>query len=96
MPPIVFGLDETDFRGAAGFVGARTVWKLSQGEESCTLPLISQRGHAVMPRQSSEPDDAKIAANLRRAIELTELGLDLRRSVIQQHEPHGAWQQNHS
>lgn len=49
-----------------------------------------------MPRQSSEPDDAKIAANLRRAIELTELGLDLRRSVIQQHEPHGAWQQNHS
>ncbi len=65
-----------------------------------------------MPRQSSEPDDAKIAANLRRAIELTELGLALRRSVIQQQEPHGdamvtvmreirrakeqAWLQNHS
>ena len=63
-----------------------------------------------MPRQSSEPDNAKIAANLRRAIELTELGLALRRSVIQQQEPHGdamvqvmreirrakeqAWQQN--
>jgi len=65
-----------------------------------------------MPRQSSELDDAKIAANLRRAIELTELGLALRRSVIQQQEPHGdamvtvmreirrakerAWQQNPS
>jgi hypothetical protein len=42
-----------------------------------------------MPRQSSQPDDAKIAANLRRAIELTELGLALRRSVIQQQEPQG-------
>jgi hypothetical protein len=54
----------------------------------------------------------RIVANLRRAIELTELGLALRRSVIQQSEPHGdamvqvmreirrtkeqAWQQNHS
>jgi len=42
-----------------------------------------------MPRQASQPDDAKIAANLRRAIELTELGLALPRSVIQQQEPHG-------
>ena len=65
-----------------------------------------------MQRQYDQHDDAKIAANLRRAIELTELGLDLRRSVIQQHEPHGdamvtvmreirrakeqAWLQNHS
>jgi hypothetical protein len=65
-----------------------------------------------MPRQSGQPDDAKIAANLRRAIELTELGLALRRSVLQQDEPQGdamvqvmreirrakeqAWQKNHS
>lgn len=40
-----------------------------------------------MQRQSGQPGDAKIAANLRRAIELTELGLALRRSVLQQAEP---------
>ena len=65
-----------------------------------------------MRQQPSQPDDARVAANLRRAIELTELGLALRRSVIQQNEPQGdamvevmreirrakeqAWQQNHS
>lgn len=54
----------------------------------------------------------RLPRNLRRAIELTELGLALRRSVSQQHEPGGdvmvkvmreirrakeqAWQQNHS
>ena len=37
-----------------------------------------------MQKQSGHPDDATIAANLRRAIELTELGLALRRSVLQQ------------
>ncbi len=65
-----------------------------------------------MPTHSGQPDDMKIAANLRRAIELTELGLALRRSVLQQDEPQGdamvqvmreirrakeqAWQKNHS
>ncbi len=65
-----------------------------------------------MQGQFSQPDGAKIAANLRRAIELTELGLALRRSVLQQSDPQGdaivqvmreirrtkeqAWQQNHS
>ena len=65
-----------------------------------------------MPRHFSRPDDAKVAANLRRAIELTELGLRLRISVLQQNEPQGdamvkvmreirrakeqAWQKNHS
>ena len=65
-----------------------------------------------MQRQCGQADDAKIAANLRRAIELTELGLALRRSVVQQQDPQGdamvqvmreirrakeqAWQQNHS
>jgi hypothetical protein len=34
-------------------------------------------------------DQARIVANLRRAIELTELGLALRRSVLQQDEPQG-------
>ncbi len=36
-----------------------------------------------------QPDDSQIAANLRRTIELTELGLALRRSVLQQDEPQG-------
>ena len=65
-----------------------------------------------MQRHSDEYDDAKIADNLRCAIELTELGLALRRSVVQQHDPEGdamvqvmreirrtkeqAWQQNPS
>ena len=40
-----------------------------------------------MPKHSRQPDDERIAANLRRAIELTELGLALRRSVLQQDEP---------
>ena len=34
-------------------------------------------------------DDARIADNLRRTIELTELGLTLRQSVLQQGEPGG-------
>ena len=34
-------------------------------------------------------DDARIADNLRRTIELTELGLVLRQSVLQQGEPDG-------
>ena len=34
-------------------------------------------------------DDARIADNLRRTIELTELGLALRQSVLQQAEPDG-------
>jgi hypothetical protein len=36
-----------------------------------------------MPRHSGQPDDAKIAANLRRAIELTELGLRLRSAAAE-------------
>ena len=43
----------------------------------------------MMPRHSSQPYDAKVAANLRRAIELTELGLRLRGAVLQQNEPQG-------
>ena len=34
-------------------------------------------------------DDARIADNLRRTIELTELGLALRQAVLQQEEPDG-------
>ncbi|MEQ1793534.1 MAG: hypothetical protein ABL970_05010 [Nitrospira sp.] len=65
-----------------------------------------------MRRQAHHINDAKIADNLRRTIELTELGLALRRSVLQQDEPGGnamakvmreirrakeqAWQQNPS
>lgn len=39
-----------------------------------------------MRRQAHHIDDVKIADNLRRAIELTELGLALRRSVLQRDE----------
>ncbi|OQW34466.1 MAG: hypothetical protein A4E19_18590 [Nitrospira sp. SG-bin1] len=65
-----------------------------------------------MQDRSNQLEDERIAANLRRAIELTELGLALRRSVLQQDEPQGdamikvmreirhakeqAWQQNRS
>lgn len=65
-----------------------------------------------MRRHVHESDDERIADNLRHAIELTELGLALRRSVLQQREPDGdamaqvirkirrakerAWQQNPS
>lgn len=38
---------------------------------------------------SSQREDERMPSNLLRAIELMELGLDLHRSVIQQHEPHG-------
>jgi hypothetical protein len=63
-----------------------------------------------MRQQPDSMDDSKIADNLRRTIELTELGLALRRSVLQQAEPQSdamakvmreirltkeqAWQQN--
>jgi len=69
-------------------------------------------GVQMMSRHSGQPDDTKIAANLRRAIELTELGLRLRRAVLQQNEPQDdamvrvmreirrakeqAWQKSHS
>ncbi len=65
-----------------------------------------------MRQQSRGIDDAKIADNLRRTIELTELGLALRRAVLQHDEPQSdamanvmreirrakerAWQQNPS
>ena len=42
-----------------------------------------------MRRQQDHIDDARIADNLRRTIELTELGLALRQSVLQQGEPDG-------
>ena len=42
-----------------------------------------------MQRQHDKIDDARIADNLRRTIELTELGLALRQSVLQQGEPDG-------
>ena len=37
----------------------------------------------------NQREDDRMAANLRRAIELTELGLALRRSVLQQDDPQG-------
>ena len=42
-----------------------------------------------MPRYPLENDDERIAANLRQTIELTELGLALRRSVLQQERSSG-------
>ena len=37
----------------------------------------------------NQREDERMGANLRRAIELTELGLSLRRSVLQQDNPKG-------
>ena len=42
-----------------------------------------------MREQSHDIDDARVADNLRRTIELTELGLALRRSVLQEGESNG-------
>jgi hypothetical protein len=42
-----------------------------------------------MQQHHDSIDDARIADNLRRTIELTELGLALRQSVLQQGEPDG-------
>ena len=110
IPPIALVLGELAFRRTAAFVGAGIVSALSQSEESCTLPPVFRSETLAVQDGFSQPDDAKIAANLRRAIELTELGLALRRSVLQQDEPGGdamvqvlreirrakeqAWQQN--
>lgn len=42
-----------------------------------------------MPRRYDDIDEARIVDNLRRTIELTELGLALRQSVLRQGQPHG-------
>lgn len=42
-----------------------------------------------MRRPDDDIEDARIAENLRRAIELTELGLALRQSVLRQSRPYG-------
>lgn len=38
---------------------------------------------------ATDIDHARIAENLRRTVELTELGLALRQAVLQQRDPHG-------
>lgn len=48
-----------------------------------------QREFEVMQRHPVQNDDERIAANLRQTIELTELGLALRRSVVQQERSTG-------
>lgn len=48
---------------------------------------IAQIGGQPMQRHHDSIDDARIADNLRRTIELTELGLALRQSVLQQEKP---------
>lgn len=42
-----------------------------------------------MPLLETHPDAARIADNLRRAIELTQLGLALRQPVLDQTHPQG-------
>ena len=42
-----------------------------------------------MRRPDDNVEDARIVDNLRRTIELTELGLALRQSVLQQEQPNG-------
>ncbi len=45
--------------------------------------------YRVMQRHPVQSDDERIVANLRQTIELTELGLALRRSVLQQERSTG-------
>lgn len=42
-----------------------------------------------MPQSVDHPNQTKIAENLRRTIELTELGLALRQAVVRQQDPAG-------
>lgn len=49
-----------------------------------------------MPRSIGQSDEARIAENLRRTIELTELGLALRAAALRRHAPgedHEIWVQ---
>jgi hypothetical protein len=46
-------------------------------------------GVLVMPPPAIDTDHARIADNLRRTVELTELGLSLRQAVLQQRDPGG-------
>ena len=42
-----------------------------------------------MPLPATDTDQARIADNLRRTVELTELGPALRLAALQQNDPHG-------
>ncbi len=42
-----------------------------------------------MPVSATQTDDSRVADNLRRTVELTELGLALRQAVLRQRDPHG-------
>ena len=43
----------------------------------------------MLPLPATDTDQARIADNLRRTVELTELGLALRQAVLQQRNPQG-------
>jgi hypothetical protein len=51
------------------------------------LPL--SLGALGMPPPTTNTDHARIADNLRRTVELTELGLALRQAALQQRDPQG-------
>ena len=53
------------------------------------LEFVVARKVPVISPLPPSPDDVRIAANLRRTIELTELGLALRRAVIEQRDEPG-------
>jgi hypothetical protein len=42
-----------------------------------------------MSQPATDTDQARIADNLRRTVELTKLGLALRQALLQQRDPHG-------
>lgn len=81
-------LDELGFRSAGALVvGIGTSPEVAP--DSGVLYTSSQAAQGelqAMQRHPIHSDDARIAANLRRTIELTELGLALRRSVLQQEQ----------
>ncbi len=74
-----------------GFLDSRTIhWVKKRVEVALgqgvlyTLLRLLLRGCWTMRRPDDNAEDARIADNLRRTIELTEFGLALRQSVVQQ------------
>jgi len=85
IPPITLSSQDT------GFLDSRTIhWVKKRVEVALgqgvlyTLLRLLLRGCWTMRRPDDNAEDARIADNLRRTIELTEFGLALRQSVVQQ------------
>lgn len=91
MPPGALGFGELGFGCAAGLlscIGTATEVAPDSGLLYTSCQAVNWELRA-MQRHPVQSDDERIAANLRQTIELTELGLALRRSVLQQEQSPG-------